>query len=385
MYFQNKKLIGILCLILICFGASAQEKKLNTDLGGLLRFNYNASSWKTAQTARGGDFGLDCFGLKAKATYDKLSLNAEYRFYGADFGGDFIRYGYVGYQFNKASDLKLGLVPVPFGNTGFNSNSFFFSMDYYYGLEADNDMGIAYTKTSKHWQLDLAFLKNAEDLTMGNLADETFSRYAYDVSSIADAEGKMILRNKEVNQLNGRAIYSAGAHQFGASLMWGQLLNLDTEEMGSRYAVAAHYNGSFGRFNLKASINHYAYDAKNPDGQSSDVIAMAAYGAPYFVASESTNFTAGLSYTLPLESDLFDSMTFYNDFGMMNKAHEDFSNSLMNVTGIMLAAGPIYTYIDWAMGKNQAWLGGDWNSAFAQGNANADWCHRLNVNVGFYF
>ncbi len=37
----------------------ATEKKLQLDIVGALRFNYNNSSWKPNQQKRGGDFGFE--------------------------------------------------------------------------------------------------------------------------------------------------------------------------------------------------------------------------------------------------------------------------------------------------------------------------------------
>lgn len=43
-----------------------------------------------------------------------------------------------------------------------------------------------------------------------------------------------------------------------------------------------------------------------------------------------------------------------------------------------------HTYIDYALGLHQAWLGPDWN-AFAQGTGSNSWHARFNVNIGYYF
>ncbi|MFV0365749.1 MAG: hypothetical protein ACK5JS_04500 [Mangrovibacterium sp.] len=388
-YFKRSNLLGVLFLVLNAFAASAQETKLTADLGGFVRFNYGASSWKDAQQSRGGDFGMDCFGITAKANYGKLYLNAEYRLYPVASGGDFLKFGYFGYQFNESSNLRLGLVPMAFGNPVVNSNSFFYSIDYFSGLEDDYDMGISYTKTWNNFQFDVAFMKNAEDLRMGNLGDANYSRFGFDVASFTNDDGSFTYRNKEVNQVNGRLIYTFkgenSSQDLGASILYGQLLNLDTQEMGNRYAWSVHYNGTFGRFNLKAEATGFDYAAKNPDGESSDIVAMASFGAAYLMASKATNYTIGLSYTLPVESKILDSFTFYNDFGVMDKANADFENSMMNVTGVIVSAGPIYTLIDWGMGKNQASIGPEWNTSFAQGDPNAKWSYRFNINMGFYF
>jgi hypothetical protein len=43
---------------------------------------------------------------------------------------------------------------------------------------------------------------------------------------------------------------------------------------------------------------------------------MTAYGAPYAVASRADLYSAGLSYTLPVDLGPVSSLKFYNDFGL---------------------------------------------------------------------
>ena len=42
------------------------------------------------------------------------------------------------------------------------------------------------------------------------------------------------------------------------------------------------------------------------------------------------------------------------------------------------------SYIDYAMGKHQAWLGPDWD-AFGPGWGSNSWHARFNINIGYYF
>ncbi len=365
----------------------AQDKP-EVSIGGALRYNYNYSSWKEGHQKRGGDFGLDVFRLNAKANYKKLSLDAEYRLYSTDFGGGMLKHGYVGYELNENSNLQLGLTQVPFGILPYNSNSFFFSMNYYVGLEDDYDMGIKYSYRKNNWELDLGFFKNAEELRFGSNTDTDPSRYSYDVGSIA-IDGETVLRNKEVNQLNGRVGYNWGSdvvsHHAGTSVQYGGLYNLDTEEMGNHYAFEGHYKLSANRFGLKAGVAYYKYNPENPLEQSKDLIAFVAYGASYLVAAEAYTYTAGASYTLPVDWDHISSFTFYNDFGMLDKSNSSFEDAFMNVTGVMVTAGPIYTYIDYAMGKNQPWLSPEWTNGLGAGNPDAEWEARFNINIGYYF
>ncbi|MRT93548.1 hypothetical protein [Ancylomarina sp. 16SWW S1-10-2] len=381
--FYLKTWLGI-CFLLSTISVNAQEKP-SVDIGGALRFNYNYSSWKDAQKKRGGDLGFDVFRLNAKAKYKGLKLNAEYRFYSDSYGGGMLKQGWIAYDFNENDELQFGLTQVPFGITKYNSNSWFFSLNYYVGLEDDHDMGLKYTHQGEKWDYSLAFFKNAEDFGGTDASD---SRYSYDVSSIKEGEN-MILRNKEVNQLNGDLSYKINntnaKHRIGVSAQYGGLYNIDTEETGNHYALAAYYELKAGQFGVKAQIANYKYSPENPDGERDDVVAMTAYGAPYLVAAEASIYTLGLSYSIPLEWGPVSSVIIYNDFGYMDKAESSFEDSMMNVTGAMFTAGNIYTYIDMAAGKNQPWLGSQWTGALAEGTPDADWAMRFNINVGYYF
>lgn len=355
------------------------------QIGGALRFNYNLSSWKDGQKSRGGDFGYDVFRVNAKAKYKGLKLNAEYRFYSEGFGGAMLKQGWIGYDFSPENNFQIGLTQVPFGITQYNSHSWFFSMNYYVGLEDDHDMGLKYTHNSEKWMYAIAFFKNAEELNFGSNSDVSDSRYSYDVSSSSDG----LYRNKEVNQLNlqlVRKISTAKAlHKVGASALYGGVYNLDTENTGDHYALAAHYELSSGHWDFKAQVSKYKYNTENPTGQTNDVIAMTAYGYPYLVASEANTYTLGLAYTVPVEWGPISSLQFYNDFGMLDKKLDEYEDSFMNVTGVLISAGNIYTYVDAAHGKNQPWLGPVWTDALAAGTADADWEMRFNINIGYYF
>ncbi len=383
--FYLKTWLGI-CFLMSTISVHAQEKPL-VEIGGALRFNYNYSSWKEAQKKRGGDLGFDVFRLNAKAKYKGLQLNAEYRFYSEAFGGAMLKQGWIAYDFNEKDELQFGLTQVPFGITKYNSNSWFFSLNYYVGLEDDHDMGLKYTHQGEKWDYSLAFFKNAEDFGGNDMSD---SRYSYDVGSIQlnEAEG-LILRNKEVNQVNGDLSYKIengnARHRLGVSAQYGGLYNIDTEETGKHYALAAYYELKAGQFGVKAQIANYKYSPENPDGERDDVVAMTAYGAPYLVAAEASIYTLGLSYSIPLEWGPVSSVVIYNDFGYMDKAESNFESSMMNVTGALFTAGNIYTYIDMAAGKNQPWLGSEWTNALAAGTVDADWEMRFNINIGYYF
>ncbi|WMI66522.1 hypothetical protein RBH94_05010 [Aestuariibaculum sp. YM273] len=388
MIFTSKTLCFYIATI-ISYVVFSQDKP-EVNLGGALRFNYNLSSWKDGQKKRGGDFGYDFFRINTKAKYKGVKLNAEYRFYSNSFGGGMLKQGWIGYDFNAQNNLQMGLTQVPFGITQYNSHNWFFGINYYLGMEDDHDMGIKFSHEGSNWEYALAFFKNAEELNFGSNSDVSDSRYSYDVGSIdLDGDGNLDYRNKEVNQVNAKINYlfsgKTTMHKLGASIQYGGLYNLDTENMGSHYAIAIHYELFVGHFDVKAQLSKYKYNPENPLGEANNVIAMTAYGAPYLVASEGSTYTLGAAYNIPVKWHPVSNIQIYNDFGYINKNESDFENTLMNVTGALITAGNIYTYVDFAAGKNQPWLGPVWTGALASGTANANWEMRFNVNIGYYF
>lgn len=395
MKLSKNQLLFILTICLPHLLFSQETEKVENEkpvfkVGGALRFNYNYSNWKEGHEKRGGDFGYDMLAIKPTASYKGIGLNAELRFYSTAFGGMMLKQGWFDYHFSEKNQIQLGLTQVPFGITTYNSHNWFFSINYYVGLEDDHDMGIKYMHSDEKWEYNIAFFKNAEEMVFGSNSDASMSRYSYDAGSMDEnGDGTLQYRNKEVNQFNGSILRKFGngdlKGKLGASGMYGGLYNLDTESTGSHYAAALHFEMDYKKWNLKLQALHYKWDPKAPDGERTDVIAMVAYGAPYLVAAEASSYTIGASFNQPVEWGPVSSLTFYNDFGFMDKTEESFYDSYQNVTGCMVTAGLMYTYIDAAYGKNQSWLGPDYNTSMAYGVENADWHLRFNINFGFYF
>lgn len=360
-------------------GQEADHKpKFNIDFGGALRYNYVYSSWKPNQQKRGGDLGFEVFRINVDAAYGDLELHIDQRFYSKAFGGAFLKYGWFQYNLNEKSHLKLGLIPVYFGPQQFNSNSWFFQLPFYLGFEDDHDMGISYDYENEHFRLDVAFHKNAEELTFGDNAPISADRYSYDFSG----------RNKEVNQFNLRFNYKlngAAKQLLGTSLQYGGIWNLDTQETGSQTALGLHYQLDYKRINLKTQFISFNNKPENRDGESRDIIEMAAYNFPYNTAAKAKTYSVALAYTVPLNWGAFNSIQFYNDYTYMDKAVATWEDTKMNVTGMFLDIKPVYIYIDYAQGLNHPWLEPNPTNALTTGDPDNGWESRFNINIGFYY
>ncbi|MCH4823389.1 OprO/OprP family phosphate-selective porin [Gramella lutea] len=366
-----------LALALFPTQINAQEKP-KVDFGGALRFNYNLSSWKEGQKNRGGDFGFDLFRLDVTGSYEGLFTRFEYRFYSDTFGGNFLKEGTVGYNFDEKNTVEFGLIKVPFGIERYNSHNFFFNLPYYVGLEDDYDMGAAFTHIGEKLEYHLGYFKNAEEEIFGDASEHTSSRYAYDI----------VGRNKEIHQFNAKIVYKPlkdPSHKIGVSGQYGGIYNLDTENIGDRYAFALHYQYKTEDWFIKAQGLTASFSPENAVGESRQSIMMGAFGAPYEVATEFEIYNVGISRILDINTKLVKHIEVYNDFGYMRKRNSGFEDSFMNVVGMLFSSGPVFCFIDYAAGYNHSWLGGDYVDDFAVGDPDAKWEARFNINIGYYF
>lgn len=374
---QKLWLLLFLCSSFLVSPLHAQEFP-EVDIGGALRFNYNLSSWKSEQKKRGGDFGYDMFRINAVATYRGIYVNAEYRHYSEAFGGGMLKQGWFGYKFNEIEELQVGLTQVPFGIQQYNSHNWFFNLGYYMGLEDDHDMGIKYMHLGEILEYQIAYFKNAEELRFGDASAVSASRYSYDIAG----------NNKEVHQGNAKLVYKFGdslQSRLGLSAQYGGLYNINTQQTGDHYALALHYEAVYKLWNLKSEAMLVSHNPENEDSISEEIITMAAYGAPYEVAADFNLYTLAIARNVPVSWDPVSNLQFYNDFGWMQKKENSFEDSFMNVTGVLVTAGNLYTYIDYAAGYNHSWLGGNFVNDFASGNPDAKWEARFNINFGYYF
>lgn len=246
------------------------------------------------------------------------------------------------------------------------------------GLEDDHDMGIKYMHLGEILEYQIAYFKNAEELRFGDASAVSASRYSYDIAG----------NNKEVHQGNAKLVYKFGdslQSRLGLSAQYGGLYNINTQQTGDHYALALHYEAVYKLWNLKSEAMLVSHNPENEDSISEEIITMAAYGAPYEVAADFNLYTLAIARNVPVSWGPVSNLQFYNDFGWMQKKENSFEDSFMNVTGVLVTAGDLYTYIDYAAGYNHSWLGGNFVNDFASGNPDAKWEARFNINFGYYF
>lgn len=389
------------------YSASAEAAKVEAPaepslhIGGAVRYNLLLTSYESDMDATKGAFTFDTWRLNV--VYDNpggIGLNFEYRFY-PTFGTHFIKQGWLDYSLSDQTELQLGVTQVPFGNLMYNSNSWWFSLPYYIGLEDDHDMGIKLTHTTDNYQLDVAYFYQPEpEGPPAQFGTGGSGRYSYDV--IPDGNASLTERN----QFNLRGALFLDNGDIGASLQYGQLYSLALDQFDHRYAAAVHGNLHFGNFGVKPQVLYYNMDAVNDAGDEISTVYMGAYGIPYEVSTEAIVATLGLSYSYDVDWGPVTNLTFYNDVSYMHNLvgeensllasgadlnlDDNFEATIQNITGFLISAGNIFTYVDIAQGINQPWLTDHFGTGVGPGHedlglGDSEFNMRFNINIGYYF
>ena len=277
-------------------------------IGGAVRVNYIRGSYTDTSDgpSRGGDggnFELDTFRINMSLDHEQTIGKFEYRWYN---GYNFLHTGWLGYQFQDASQLQVGVTRVPFGPGPYGvSQSWFFDQHYYVGLADDMDFGIKYVTRRGNWDLDLAYFFSSEGNWNG--ASDDSARYSYDAvkwSSALDPDGTVIgapLNGyEERNQFNLRAIYNRDdlsvPTDLGFSLQYGQLRGKRADD-GHHWAGSLHMVNQFGNFRLASQLTRYQIDIDDDNPWGTDtLIPMGAYDFAWPVATKAWIPALSLSY-----------------------------------------------------------------------------------------
>ena len=339
---------------------------------GAVRFN---TSWVTDDGPvedKRGQSGLDLFRIGAEGERDGFSVSAEYRFYPYM---ETIHHGWVGYAPDEHHAFEAGITQVPFGLLPYASHNFWFGTPYYLGLADDYDVGVKYRYDRGPVDARFAFFKNEELNDASNL-----DRYSFDVVKVGDEQ------NEETNQFNARLAYTFGEgtdfiNEVGVSGQWGMLYNDATSENGDFWALAAHLDSRYKRWNVQFQLARYDYNPENPAGVDPRTVRLGAFATSYDVASEGTVFVGNVAYNFPVPFDFLDSVTGYNDFSAVFKDEDAFRNSYLNTTGVAVGMGPVFVYLDFIQARNMVFFG----DGSLAGGGDDDWDLRANLNVGYYW
>ena len=349
-------------------------------IGGAVRMQYKWEDYNDPLKDRGGDFEFDLVRIDYSGEIGDVVLSAQYRWFQYM---DTVQHAWVGYNFSEQWQGQLGVTKVPFGITPYNSNSYFFSSNFYVGLEDDHDLGAKLLYRSSDWDFDVAFFKGDEMGGVNGLSPSKADRYAYDALGVRLAgEGLYDDPTALVAESNSVALRAARKYdlaadksvEIGASWQFGDMNN-GTDNIGERQAWAVHGVYNINRWTLMGQVTQYDYDMELAE----QGIVVGAYAYYDTIPSKATLYSANLAYSLPVQWGPVTDLTFYNDFSLMTNKRFYAEDTVMNVLGVAVSAGGLYTYFDLVTARNQPFVGGSMSGDSKQTNT------RFNVNIGYYF
>lgn len=353
-----------------------ETKDASIEVGGAVRFQYGIKDYDEDDKDRGGDFDFDVFRLDFNGTIGDVTLSAQYRWYQYM---DAVHHAYVAYQFDDNWQGQVGITQVPFGNLTYNSNSFFFSTNFYVGLEDDYDAGLSFIGDYDKHDIRIAFFKTDEMGGIDGYVGDKTGRYSYDIVGTRNpGEGIYDTPQQGLaddSTFNLRYAYKFDNFEVGASVLSGGIEGEDGNA-GDHNAYAIHTKGNIDNFGFMFQYTDYEYDLD--DG--SDFVTVGAYAFYDTIPASATIYNMNLSYSLPVTIGPITNLTFYNDYNLMtDKSGGLKEDTIMNVTGVMVTSGNLYTLIDYAIGQNQPFIGGSLAGDSDETNS------RLNINFGYYF
>ncbi len=409
MKYRNITLFFSFVFLMSGIGSSAafaqEDNEDFLNIGGAVRYNVVSQNYESDPTTTNTYATWDTWRLNVAARYSNVTLNFEYRFY-PTFNTHFIHHGYLGYDFSDNLNMQLGVTQVPFGNLTYNSHSWWFLTPYYVGLEDDYNMGVKFDYNASD-RLNLKFAYFRQQEPAGPAHNEApysgpgAGTYSYNVIPGMGAS------LRELNQFNVRLGYMLlEGTEVGFSGQLQGLYNsvLDDTEYG--HAFSAHIDSDINNMNIKLQYTNYDYAAKDDEGNTADRVQMGAYGDPYYgdgVAARANIITAGIGYGIDVDFGPISNIQPYINYSLMTKDGQlevdgqmfDFQDTHMLVPGFLITAGNIFTYVDFAMGKNHPWLTDYFGTGLGAGHLNEagqpvpvedlDWNLRFNINIGYYF
>ena len=357
--------------------------KTHFTLGGALWMRSAFQDWQQDNNANQRGFYFDQFRLSVTGEHgisneSKLTFSAQARWWSYQFA---LHHMWFGLEIDENHEIRYGITQSPFGAMPSISSSFWYSLNYYLGLEADHDAGLHYIFNKNGFDLQFAFYRNEEynDPTATN-------RWAPDLITSGDQQ------NFERNQFNLRVAYtldhgSDNSTEFGLSGEIGQIKNQLVDDDGDRWAAAFHYVGYYNNWNFYAQGTRYEFNVNNPTGVDDNTVLMGFFSDQRLVAAKATTFVGGVRRLWDIDWWLFDKFNAYIEYSHVWKDENTFSDSKLFNPGAVLQAGPFYLWFDFMAAQNAWWFNDSQaNSGLGAGSINPDdWEFRYNFSIQWYF
>lgn len=349
-------------------------------IGGAVRFQYVYEDYAESNRDRGGDLDFDLFRIDFNGQIGDVILAAQYRWFQYM---QAVQKAYVGYNLSQFWQAQLGIINVPFGNLPYNSHNYFFSSNFYVGLEDNPETGVNLRYRDDRWEWDIGFYKSDEQGGVDGFVSSRADRYAYDPVGIRiSGEGIFDPPSEPLAQHNVWAVRGARKLMLsdnrkleaGLSVQHGDLHDGDGT-VGQRSVLGAHLRYNSGPWELMAMASRYDYDLE----RANQGVVMGAYAYYDTMPAQATLYSLNLAYDLPVSWGPVTNLRFYDNYSLMTAKRGLSDDTFMNVLGMAVSAGGLYTYFDFVTAQNHPFVGG------SMGADGGDTNTRFNINFGYYF
>lgn len=372
----------------IALPAGAVAINDNFDIGGAVRARVDFDPDRNIEK-----LSFDTAFLTATYTSDSWIGAAKYRFYGdaypyeyTDKVGDisFAEYAWVGYKFDEARQIHVGLNKIPFGLQPYYGSTFFESLGNVIGLEDIQDLGVKYMHQQDDWNLQLAYYLRPADQGQGtSRGGRTYA------TSVATADDYVIdgSDNHEhdifVARLAHNVALGAWQSEIGASLLTSTLENQDTRNSGRRNALAAHYVGKNGPWGVQLQATRQVMSPNNPGRD--DLVSFGSFDGTFNVAAKGNLYVADLSYDIAGNFGWVSGVKVYGNYSIFDKDKDSFQDSQRFILGTSFSVKDLWIALEWLHGKHDPYIGGgSYTQSLGEGGSNR-WENQLYANIGYYF
>ena len=281
-----------------------------------------------------------------------------------------MRYAEYIRKIDEDSQLSLGITRVPFGLQNYLSDSFWYSINYYLGLEDDFDLGAVYHKKSglHSWKAGLFISDELAD------ADE-FARYSFDVAQVSGSAFK------ENGQLNFYYQYTPQWFQqqqstLGFSLQLGRVEHQNAGN-SRHWAWSAFYRQPYNQWQTTLQYSQYHYDI---DAQQ---IVFSAFDFPFPIAKKAHSIVLNQSYRFSDLPRFMDTALVYTEVGVVDSSDSGSDKSVQLVVGSNVISGNFVFYLDYIYGNNMWFSGGSGVGVYFPDDIGST--ARINLSTAYHF
>jgi len=347
------------------------------NIGGAMRFRYGWDDGhkpgESRMKIKDADFKTDLNRVRLNGEYGNLIGSVQYHWYSRDENSfSTFQHAWLGWKLGEGSDIRAGVVHVPFGLLPIASQNFWMNANYYLGMEDDPDMGIVWQQQSDGHHFHVGLFAGDEYLT-----SRRKERYSYDVGGLYREREQLALRYENTSEMGD------GELKLGGSLRVGNMEHLNTGDKELHTAAAFHSELKQGGWTTQLQWIYYHYDVppgiNDPYG---NIINLTGFIDNFAIASAAHVPTFNVAYSLP-NTGWFDAITCYNNYSSVMASGEGLGDTLQNVTGCEITKGKVITYIDVIASRNM--YGGNGSGLGIATAGPGSWHSRFNFNIGYYF